>query len=99
MVTAVIGDNDRHRSPPIPREDLVHRVWKDFKLAHGGRPVAAAVIIGGAALALGATFGATEVALGATAAYITYRMLRYGVSLKDALTETIELEKAAEEGI
>lgn len=80
----------------IPRDDLIRRTWKRFRLAHGAKPIAAAVIVGGATLALAAQFGAPELAVGAVAAYVTYRMLRYGIDLKQALTETVELEKVAE---
>jgi hypothetical protein len=54
------------------------------------------VLVGGAALALATELGATELAIGAMAAYVTYRMVRYGIDLKQALTETIELERAVE---
>lgn len=45
---------------------------------------------------IAAEVGATELALAAISAYVTYRMLRYGIDLKQALTETIELERPAE---
>jgi hypothetical protein len=85
-----------HLSHTIPRDDLVRRTWKRLRLAHGAKPIAAALIIGGATLVIAAELGATELALAAISAYVTYRMLRYGIDLKQALTETIELERAAE---
>ena len=41
--------------------------------------------------------GALELAIGALAGYTTYRMLRYGIDLKDALAQTIEVEEEARE--
>lgn len=82
---------------PIPREDLLRRTWRRFHLAHGARPIASALIVGGATLAIASQLGAPELAIGAMAAYVTYRMVRYGIDLKQALTETVEIEKTAEE--
>ncbi len=79
----------------IPHEDLVRRTWRRLHLAHGGRPIAAALIIGGAAITLAVNVGAPELGIGAVAAYVTYRMMRYGIDLKQALTETVQLERAA----
>lgn len=89
--------SDHTRMPDaVPREDLLHRTWKRFRLSHGARPVVAALVIGGTAIAIAAQFGAPQLAMGAMAGYVTYRMMRYGVDLKQALTETIELERAVE---
>ncbi len=90
------SDSAQVKRPLVPRDDLVRRVWKRFKLSHGAKPIAAALVIGGVTLAIATEVGATEVALGAMAAYVTYRMMRYGVGLKEALTETIQLERVAE---
>lgn len=80
----------------VPHEDLLRRTWRRFHLAHGGKPIAAALIIGGAAITLAVEVGAPELVIGAMAAYATYRMVRYGIDLKQALTETVQLERAAE---
>lgn len=90
------SDGSRAREP-IPRDDMVRRTWRRFRLAHGGKPIAAALIIGGVAVTLAVEVGAPELVIGATAAYVTYRMMRYGIDLKQALTETVQLERAAEE--
>ncbi|HEY5922046.1 MAG TPA: hypothetical protein VIV11_10270 [Kofleriaceae bacterium] len=50
--------------------------------------------MGGAALALATQVGALELTIGALTAYTAYRMLRYGIDLKDALLESVELEEA-----
>lgn len=81
---------------PIPREDLIRRTWKRFHLSHGAAPITAALIIGGGALVLATEVGAPQLAIGAIAAYVTYRMMRYGIDLKQALSETIELERVVE---
>lgn len=88
------SDGSRMREM-IPHEDLVRRTWRRLHLAHGGRPIAAALIIGGAAITLAVQVGAPELGIGAVAAYVTYRMMRYGIDLKQALTETVQLERAA----
>jgi hypothetical protein len=79
----------------VPPTDAVKNVWKRFRLAHGAKPIVGAVIVGGAAVALAAQVGALELAIGALTAYTAYRMLRYGVDLKDALVQTIEIEHEA----
>lgn len=88
----VIGGNGA-----VPRSDAVQGAWTRFHLAHGAKPLVGAMIVGGAALALAAQIGALELAIGALAGYTTYRMLRYGVDLKDALAQTIEIEEEARE--
>jgi len=85
---------DEH-GPVVPRNDAVRRAWKHFRLAHGRRPIIGALIIGGAALALAANIGGIELAVGALTAYAAYRMLRYGVDLRQALAETVEVEQLA----
>lgn len=85
----------KHASGAVPREAAIHRVWKRFRLAHGFRPVLGAAVVGGAALAIAVQFGAPEFLVGASAAYMTYRMLRYGIGLKEALTESIKIEEVA----
>jgi len=77
----------------VPRSDAVRSAWVKFRLAHGTRPLVGALIVGGATLALASNIGALELAIGALAAYITYRMLRYGLDLKQALVETVEIEE------
>src|SRR6478609_2519603 len=83
--------------PEVPRKDTVQRIWHRYHLAHGAKPIVGAMIVGGAALALAAQFGALELSIGALTAYTAYRMLRYGIDLKDALTQSIELEHEARE--
>lgn len=78
---------------PVPRYDALRRWWSKHQLARGVRPIAGALVIGGAALAISVELGVAELAFGGLAAYATYRMLRYGIDLKQALTETIELER------
>jgi hypothetical protein len=77
----------------VPRHDALRAWWARHRLAHGRRPLLGAAIVGGAAFALAANFGALELAIGALAAYTAYRMLRYGIDLRQALTETIEVEQ------
>jgi len=93
-------DHPFHEEIPIvPRRDALRKAWEKLRLAHGRKPLIGAVIVGGAALALAANFGGLEVALGALTAYTAYRMLRYGIDLKQALTETIEVEELARQEI
>ena len=84
---------DRKRAV-VPRWDAVGKLWHRLGLANGAKPIAGAVIVGGAALGLAMEIGVGELAIGVVAAYATYRMLRYGIDLKQALTETVQLEKA-----
>jgi hypothetical protein len=79
--------------PLVPRRDALREWWARNRIAHGRRPLLGAAIVGGAALALAANFGALELAIGALAAYTAYRMLRYGIDLREALIETIEVEE------
>lgn len=79
--------------PLVPRSDALHAWWKRHRLAHGRRPLLGAAIIGGAALVLATNYGALELAVGALAAYTAYRMLRYGLDLREALTQTIQIEE------
>jgi hypothetical protein len=88
----VIGGNG-----VVPHHDAVRTAWTRYRLAHGAKPIVGAMIVGGAALALAAEIGALELAIGALAGYTTYRMLRYGIDLKDALAQTIEIEEEAKE--
>jgi hypothetical protein len=81
--------------PLVPHHDALHAWWARHHMAHGRRPLAGALIVGGAALALATNVGAFELAIGALAAYTTYRMLRYGIDLRQALMETIEVEELA----
>lgn len=69
-------------------------MWRRLRLAHGIRPAMGALTIGGLAVGLSLELGVAELALGIGAAYATYRMLRYGLDLKQALTETVQLERA-----
>lgn len=78
----------------VPRNDALRSAWKRFHLAHGSKPVVGALVVGGAALALATQVGALELTIGALTAYTAYRMLRYGIDLKDALLESVELEEA-----
>jgi hypothetical protein len=78
----------------VPRSDALRSAWQRFHLAHGAKPVIGAVIVGGAALAIAANVGALELTIGALSAYTAYRMLRYGIDLKDALLQSVELEEA-----
>jgi hypothetical protein len=77
----------------------VQHAWRRFRLAHGAKPLVGAAIVGGAALMLAAEFGALELGIGALTAYTAYRMLRYGIDLKDALTQTIEIEDLARQEV
>ena len=52
-----------------------------------------ALVVGGAALAIATQVGALELTIGALTAYTAYRMLRYGIDLKDALMESVQLEE------
>jgi hypothetical protein len=79
----------------VPRTDALRAWWEKHRLAHGRRPVLGAAIVGSTALTLAASFGPLELAIGALAAYTAYRMLRYGIDLRQALTETIEVEELA----
>jgi hypothetical protein len=81
----------------VPGEDAIRRAWKHLHPLRAAKPIAAALIIGGGALVLATELGATELAVGAMAAYVTYRMMRYGLDLKQALTETVEIEREVEE--
>jgi hypothetical protein len=81
------------RAQLVPRHDALRAWWARHRLAHGRRPLLGAAIVGGAALGLAVSFGALELALGSLAAYTAYRMLRYGIDLRQALTETIEVEQ------
>lgn len=83
-------DQDRRR---VPREDTLVAMWKRLRLAHGVRPAVGALAIGGLAVGLSIELGVAELALGMGVAYATYRMLRYGLDLKQALTETVQLER------
>ena len=77
----------------IPRNDALRRLWHRLHLSHGAKPIAGAMLIGGMVVAIALEVGVGELAFGGLAAYATYRMLRYGIDLKQALTETIELER------
>lgn len=81
----------------VPGKDAIRRAWKHFHPLHSVKPIAAALIVGGGVLVIATEVGATELVLGATAAYVAYRMMRYGLDLKQALTETIEIEREFEE--
>ncbi|MBX3156580.1 MAG: hypothetical protein KF773_11310 [Deltaproteobacteria bacterium] len=91
----VVVESGKHHHTKVPRTDAVHRTWLRLHLAYGARPAIGAVVVGGAALVLAAQIGALELAVGALTAYTAYRMLRYGIDLKEALTETIEVEQLA----
>lgn len=82
---------------PVPRYDALRQWWRKHELARGVKPIAGAVLIGGAVVAIAVEIGVGELAFGGLAAYATYRMLRYGIDLKQALTETIELERVVPE--
>lgn len=86
---------DRHRTP-IPRYDVLRKLWKRHHLFQGAKPVAGAMIVGGTAMVLAVELGPVEILIGAAAAYATYRMMRYGIDLREALVETIQLERAVE---
>ena len=86
---------DRHRMP-IPRYDVLRKLWKRHALFQGAKPVAGAMIAGGTAMVLAVELGPVEILIGAAAAYATYRMLRYGIGLREALVETIQLERLVE---
>ena len=90
------SDPPERRRTVIPRYDAVRAAWKRLHLAQGAKPIAGALIVGGTAMALAVELGPIELAVGALAAYATYRMLRYGVDLREALVETIQLERAIE---
>jgi hypothetical protein len=83
------------RPPVVPHTDALTAWWARHRLAHGRRPLLGATIVGGTALALAASFGPLELAVGALAAYTAYRMLRYGIDLRQALIDTIEVEHIA----
>jgi hypothetical protein len=79
--------------PLVPHRDALREWWARNRIAHGRRPLLGAAIVGGTALALATNFGALELAIGALAGYTAYRMLRYGIDLREALIETIEVEE------
>ena len=81
---------------PVPRYDAMRRLWHRLRLAHGLKPAVGAVLIGGAVVAIAMQTGVGEFAVGALASYTAYRMLRYGIDLRQALLETVELEKVVE---
>lgn len=83
----------------VPRADTLRHMWRKYHLARGAKPLLGAVVLGGAALTLASEVGALELAIGALTAYTAYRMLRYGLDLKEALTETVEIEKLAKEEV
>ena len=85
--------SDQHRRR-VPREDTLIALWRRLRLAHGVRPAVGALAIGGLAVGLSVQHGAAQHALGMGVAYATYRMLRYGLDLRQALTETVQLERA-----
>ena len=87
------SDSPDTRRTPVPREDALRRWWRERRLAHGTRPVAGALIVGGLGVALAMEVGVGELVLGVLSGYAAYRMLRYGIDLRQALTETVELEK------
>ena len=88
-----------HVDASVPRNDAVRRAWKRFHLAHGVKPVVGALVVGGAALAIATQVGALELAIGALTAYTAYRMLRYGIDLKDALMESVQIGEAVREDL
>jgi hypothetical protein len=75
-----------------PLEKKARELWKRFELAGGIKPLAGAVIIGGVAIALAVEFGPIELGLGAFAAYTLYRVMRFGIGVREALLETAEIE-------
>lgn len=92
------SDASEHHREAVAEYGPFHRVWSRFHLAHGVRPMAGALVVGGVALVLATEFGVTELAMAAAATYASYRMLRFGIDLKEALTETVQLEHAAIRG-
>jgi hypothetical protein len=89
------SDAPDHHRETVPTSGPFHRVWRRFHLAGGFKPVAGALVVGGITAVLATELGFAELALGLAAGYATYRMLRYGIDLKEALTETIQLEREA----
>ncbi len=74
--------------------DLVRDVWKRLRLHEGAKPITGALVVGGAAMAVAINVGAAELVIGVLSGYAAYRMLRYGIDLRQALTETLEIERA-----
>ena len=89
------SDAPGHERRAVAEYGPFHRVWSRFHLSRGIRPMVGALVVGGVTLVLATEFGVTELALGAAATYATYRMFRFGIDLKEALTETVQLERAA----
>lgn len=89
------SDAPDHLREAVPPSGPFHRVWRRFHLAGGFKPLAGALLVGGVTALLASELGVAELGLGLAAGYAAYRMLRYGIDLKEALTETIQLEKAA----
>lgn len=81
----------------VPLEDSIRRLWREHRLAHGAKPAVGALVAGGAGLALAMEVGVGELVVGVLAAYTAYRMLRYGIGLREALTETVQLQKVVRE--
>lgn len=60
---------------------------------------AGALAIGGAGAALASMVGVGELAVGAFAAYVAYRVIRYGVTPTEAIIEGVELEHGEIPGV
>jgi hypothetical protein len=56
---------------PIPRSDAVRRLWHRLHLAHGTRPIAGAILIGGVVIAIALEVGVGELAFGGLALWKT----------------------------
>jgi hypothetical protein len=97
VIPRVSSDAPTRRRHAVPLEDAIRRLWREHRLAHGAKPAVGALVAGGAGLALAMEVGVGELLVGVAASYTVYRMLRYGIGLREALTETVQLQRAARE--
>lgn len=96
-IPRVSSDPPNRRRLAVPLEDAIRRLWREHRLAHGAKPAVGALVAGGAGIALAMEVGVGELLLGVAASYTVYRMLRYGIGLREALIETVQLRNAARE--
>jgi hypothetical protein len=71
------------------------RVWERFRSARGKEALAAALIVGGATVALATQVGAAELALGVLVAYVAYEATRPGANLRKTMTALVMRERSA----